>query len=101
MNAELKAKWIEALRSGKYEQGLGYLHSEKTYCCLGVLHEVMGGEWIGDARARRTADAHDSNWLSYDILERNVQLELAKMNDGMMTHRHSFSAIADYIEANL
>jgi len=41
MNAEIKAKWIEALRSGRYAQGCGRLrrHDDK-YCCLGVLCEL-------------------------------------------------------------
>lgn len=34
-------KWVEALRSGKYEQGAGALRrtdsGEARYCCLGVL----------------------------------------------------------------
>jgi len=39
--------WITALRSGKYEQGIGslidYHHSDGyEYCCLGVLCEILG-----------------------------------------------------------
>ena len=38
----LKEKWIEALRSGKYKQGSGLLSGfDGSYCCLGVLCEVM------------------------------------------------------------
>lgn len=37
-------KWVEALRSGEYEQGHGRLRSEiggkSTHCCLGVACEV-------------------------------------------------------------
>lgn len=35
-------RWVEALRSGKYPQGVGFLHSEGKYCCLGVLCAVQG-----------------------------------------------------------
>ena len=35
-------KWIEALRSGKYKQGKGYLKKGDYYCCLGVFCEVIG-----------------------------------------------------------
>lgn len=44
MDATIKAQWLEALRSGKYKQGKGALHnkSDDSYCCLGVLCEVMG-----------------------------------------------------------
>lgn len=33
--------WVEALRSGKYEQGREYLCADGLYCCLGVACEVM------------------------------------------------------------
>lgn len=36
-------KWVEALRSGKYEQGEYQLRTEDDkFCCLGVLCEVRG-----------------------------------------------------------
>lgn len=43
MDATIKAKWLEALRSGKYLQGKGNLYNkiDNTYCCLGVLCDVM------------------------------------------------------------
>ena len=42
MKPEIKAKWIEALRSGAFNQGRSFLHDliENTYCCLGVLCEI-------------------------------------------------------------
>lgn len=50
MKADIKKKWVEALRSGQYEQGTGALviedqtgtGVERRYCCLGVLCEVVG-----------------------------------------------------------
>lgn len=36
--------WIQALRSGEFAQGVGYLNSGDTYCCLGVACEVLGFE---------------------------------------------------------
>lgn len=41
MNAEIKQKWVEALRSGKYQQGRNRLKSGESYCCLGVLCDVL------------------------------------------------------------
>lgn len=40
MNPEVKAKWLDALRSGKYEQGFRALCSSGKYCCLGVLADL-------------------------------------------------------------
>lgn len=40
------AKWIVALRSGKYRQGLRQLRMNGAYCCLGVACDISGlGEW--------------------------------------------------------
>lgn len=39
MNANVK-KWVRALRSGKYEQGVGSLSNDGLFCCLGVACEV-------------------------------------------------------------
>lgn len=42
MNVELKAKWVEALRSGKYKQGKNHLRNkDDTFCCLGVLCDIV------------------------------------------------------------
>ena len=47
MNKGIKALWIDALRSGEYEQGTGFLRKEGTgdggrgeFCCLGVLCDL-------------------------------------------------------------
>lgn len=51
MNLELIREWVDALRSGKYEQGRLALRSkDDKYCCLGVLCDVaknkLGLEWM-------------------------------------------------------
>lgn len=44
MNAEIKRRWVDALRSTDYRQGEQYLHREQQdgprYCCLGVLCDL-------------------------------------------------------------
>ena len=44
MNTEVKQKWIDALRSGKYEQGSEKLRGANGYCCLGVLCDLYAQE---------------------------------------------------------
>jgi len=45
--AEHRKRWVEALRSGKYEQGKFRLHRGGKFCCLGVACDISGlGEWI-------------------------------------------------------
>lgn len=39
-----KKKWVAALRSGKYKQGMHVLYNpdKETYCCLGVAGIICG-----------------------------------------------------------
>ena len=106
MQSELKSKWIEALRSGKYNQGESYLRHENQYCCLGVLCEVMGIGWVGpDEEGDYYPDVEghrDFSMLTAALLSRaellNVEQEtLAQMNDNGV----QFPQIADYIEETL
>lgn len=68
MDAQIKAKWVEALRSGEYKQGSGHLHDQKTdcYCCLGVLCKVMGAEF-GEAQEIGVED-EEPFFRSYDYV---------------------------------
>lgn len=50
MNPEVKQKWIDALRSGDYEQGSEKLRGVNGYCCLGVLCDIYSRE-------------HDTQWV--------------------------------------
>lgn len=97
MDAGLKAKWVEALRSDKYKQGTGYLEREGRHCCLGVLCEIQDSEW------RRFWDDGESLYTERlppalgASLESTDFEELAQMNDS----GKSFAEIAEHIEANL
>lgn len=89
MDKELKAKWVEALRSGKYKQGRSRLKHAGRHCCLGVLCEVAGVK----------ASSDDGNLpLGFQPIPVPVEGVLINMNDDT---RNSFAEIADYIEANL
>lgn len=49
MNPNVKAKWVAALRSGKYNQGKSALHiihrdGREEFCCLGVLCDLYAAE---------------------------------------------------------
>jgi hypothetical protein len=104
MDEKVKAKWLEALRSGKYKQGRQGLRKVDSFCCLGVLCDLLNPNgW------RQITD----NDLIYSFngelgvidkrLARSIGVEefqdiLVEMND---EKQNSFSEIADYIEANL
>lgn len=40
MDQDIKRRWVDALRSGEYEQAKNYLSTSDGYCCLGVLCEI-------------------------------------------------------------
>lgn len=44
MNPEWKRKWVEALRSGDYEQTTQHLQDMDGFCCLGVLCDIVKDE---------------------------------------------------------
>lgn len=51
MKPEIKAKWLAALRGGKYSQGKDHLKTKRgSFCCLGVLTDIYakscGKEWV-------------------------------------------------------
>ena len=47
MKQEIKERWVEALRSGKYEQGTGTLTTGSgRYCCLGVLCDLAVADGV-------------------------------------------------------
>lgn len=125
MNQELKTKWVEALRSGKYTQGNGLLcnlNSEINkleHCCLGVLCEVAGVVRIHDDEGNYKFDGKQ-DYLSNTLLEKfgighQEQKKLACMNDGSEEYSdagnavsnefenkpQTFGQIADWIEKNL
>lgn len=112
MDPQLKARWIEALRSGNYVQGRSYLRTDcpdgRHHCCLGVLAELIDPtKWETDSYLTHPGwdpqydedgpRAEFNTLLPSNILGEMVQAQLATMNDDNI----SFDEIADYIERNL
>jgi hypothetical protein len=116
--------WIDALRSGKYEQGRGSLRTnDDTYCCLGVACDVYDpsrwdrntypyNEWsyinfVGDLPAE-VQEAFCLVGAGGEFRDENGDIDdnvycLAARNDapsGSSFHRN-FSEIADMIEHDL
>jgi hypothetical protein len=44
MDLEIKRRWVEALKSGKYQQGKKALQTDEGFCCLGVLCDLYSKE---------------------------------------------------------
>ena len=108
MDPEAKYLWLEALRSGKWEQGWDELRSiardsSTAFCCLGVLHDVMDGGWDNpnEFKYRGEGREHYESYLNEHHshgLDIDTQMLLADMND---TGGRNFTEIADWIEENL
>jgi len=115
MNADIKAQWIAALRSGEYAQGQYRLRQGDRFCCLGVLCElaVRDGVTVGVPGPGDTYDydgqevhlpASIQHWAG--IRENPMvtvdrpwvsRRSLAELNDDGMP----FEEIADLIEGQL
>jgi hypothetical protein len=119
-------QWVEALRSGQYEQGKGNLNKNGKFCCLGVLCELLelekgfdesgegktiyilpsgqeSGTWLpGDLGNSFKLNEDSPSWLRW-------QGYLANLNDGRPPSSYgepgeepkTFQEIADVIEANI
>lgn len=109
MDANLKSRWIEALRSGKYEQGSGQLKDHSgNYCCLGVLCAIQDIDLEFPPRGCNSGRYGDYSFPEnghapglYDEVtgdDASYRSVLARMNDDGHT---SFSNIADWIENNI
>lgn len=124
MNPEVKAKWVDALRSGKYEQSSGQLRSEDGFCCLGVLCDIYGKEkkkksfdeygcfLLGGAEhlavgINQFLPAKVSKWAGidksrlhyHDKLEHQVVTSKSEALDDLNdTRKYTFEQIADVIE---
>lgn len=111
----LARKWVDALRSGEYEQGQYCLRDEfNCFCCLGVAADVLGYDmWVfaGDIYVDKFGNAvkgwglmssgqteilPEDFWkeLTDGAYEGFTQTLLADMNDA----GKSFITLADEIE---
>lgn len=115
LDPEVKAKWVEALRSCDYRQGRRVLRNEDNeYCCLGVLSDIVDptawqqdrnnstSAWchvMGGTEARTMPSGHVlvAAGASRDILQTTAIRQLAAIND----NGAGFALIADLVEEYL
>jgi hypothetical protein len=99
MKPEIRDQWADALESGKYKQGSVFLKNERedngetTYCCLGVLRELVDPD-------RQTDDGRASAFVygsSQGLTKQQIDaLAMANDNDKL-----TFKQIARFIRAFL
>jgi len=65
---EHRKQWVEALRSGKYQQGKGRLRNGDKFCCLGVACDISGlGQWIKDVYKDDEGIFHAHKGIAYRV----------------------------------
>jgi hypothetical protein len=100
VNKQLKEAWIEALRSGEYEQGKQQMETKDgRLCCLAVLCRVAKVEYPRDAfdlDNEKLQEFRDECCLGDHSC--GIQAQLIDLNDDQ---NKSFPEIADWIEANV
>lgn len=114
MNQEIAKKWVTELRSGRYQQGTGYLRKEGKYCCLGVLCELAvadgiiswelprmegGPDTIGNTKDSGLPPSTVCDWAGLKSPEGTLPDDsyLSKLNDEGL----NFNEIAELIELNV
>ena len=117
MKLEIKTRWVQALRSGKYQQSQEALKTDTGYCCLGVLCDIVkdeiGIDWESHVRTdgmiKYITSSFDGSFeflpdsvVSYTEVDSNNPkvidgfrfVYFSSLNDGGV----DFSVIADTIE---
>ncbi len=110
LKPDVKKKWLKALRSRKYQQGVGWLRDEKNqFCCIGVLCDTLKLKW--EKHPHRDVfmahDEHDQDPARTRAMPKKTrkaiglspetEMELMDLNDA----ERSFEEIADWIEKHL
>ncbi len=98
-----KAKWLKALKSGKFKKGKEYLESDNRYCCLGVACKISGAiisgnpnyiqnDEYGKIKGIRKVPLILRGYYHYSVSE-----TLATLND----KNETFKEVIEYIEKEL
>ena len=106
MNKEIKKKWVNALVSGKYKQGTNRLRTGDSYCCLGVLCDIIDSSRWDITYINNAEYFTYAGWVGYlpkDTLKLSELIGddthyLTRLNDEL---GYSFKEIANWIEENL
>jgi hypothetical protein len=112
MNPQIKQKWVDALRSGEYQQTKGRLHDEDGFCCLGVLCDL----YIKENNVEWEPSIHSDAYMFQNVVadlpfsvKKWADLEYCNphINDGESTLAtlndigFTFNKIADIIQEQL
>ena len=108
MDKELKERWVNALRTGLYEQTKGVLYRPESgqFCAMGVLCDIQGAQWNSDPLAPswpinaedEDVDADERATCLMPLrygLTCDQQGEICELND---SNELTFEQIAEYVD---
>lgn len=111
MDAQIKKRWVKALKSGEYAQGLHFMCKSDEYgaeyCPLGVLIEVVYGEniWVRSEKDNsllqpkgQYTDFPSNKFLKTLRLDEEAATLISELND---IKGIPFPKIAEFIEENV
>jgi len=101
MKIDLKQRWLEGLRSGRYAQGtISLKNKDDKYCCLGVLCDLIDPNGWSLMKDRDNCYYWLGNWARppSSVLPNEIQDVLIEMND---VFNKTFLEIADYVEQHV
>lgn len=102
--AEKKAKWLEALRSGTYNQTKGTLYGAQSrydqlgYCCLGVYAKEILEEKLEPCYMQSDGKLDEGPDEIYDKIREEIPECIVESGISMNDRGMSFSDIAEMIE---
>lgn len=97
IDPDLKRKWVSALRSGRYTQVSHKLRHGDSFCCIGVLCDILPNrEWSITGQVTLASGETGYEFAPVTLLGQFTQNELSRLN-----LVYDFSTIATWIEANL
>lgn len=112
MNRQNMETWIKALESGNYSQARRVLHDGEGFCCLGVLCDINGVEWVQDEigdfgyndgeHHRGFPGQPVMDWLDLDLQELRIPMsslsleQLDRLGPVGSNPRISVAALNDY-----
>ena len=117
MTPEFKAKWVAALRSGKYQQGINVLRKGDKFCCLGVACDLIdpdawestnitvmvpGMKWPGAWESTSTYNIFGWQGLTAKTVDLPfIGISDAETLSNINDSGYTFEEIADYIEGHV
>jgi len=99
--AEHRKQWVDALRSGKYQQTTGRLRDGDKFCCLGVACDISGlGEWRVSSCKESMSEAQDYHVNVFDeesgALPEKVMEWLGVQHPDVRTHYGEYMSLSIY-----